>query len=83
MLILKQLKKLQLLTAKKQIATNKSVIYYFSSDNLEPLDIPEPKVKKIEIDEFGRLSDEFGKGFFDEENNLSIDLFMLKYSQNN
>ena len=77
------IKKLQLLTAKKQIATNKSVIYYFSSDNLEPLDIPEPKVKKIEIDEFGRLSDEFGKGFFDEENNLSIDLFMLKYSQNN
>ncbi len=77
------IKKLQLLTAKKQIATNKSVIYYFSSDNLEPLDEPEPKVKKIEMDEFGRLSDEFGKGFFDEEDNLSIDLFMLKYSQNN
>ena len=31
----------------------------------------------IKLDELGNLSREFGKGFFDEADNLTIDLFNI------
>ena len=41
------------------------------------------QTKLINIDSNGTLTDEFGPGFYDEANNLSIDLFLLNNSQNN
>ena len=62
------IRKLQYLTAKKEITPNDTVIYYFQ----HPDQIPEgeKQVKKINILEDGSLSDNFGPGFFDEASNL-------------
>ena len=65
--------KLQNLTAKKKIKPEDSMIYYFH----HPDNIPdgEEQVKKINIKEDGRLSGEFGSGFYDESSRLMISLF--------
>jgi predicted ATPase len=83
------IRKLQYLSAKHvlQTADNLSLnpkdisIYYFNSD--EYVTDVEPKVKCIHIDEFGGLSDTFGKGFFDEATNLKFQLMKLNKSQSN
>jgi predicted ATP-dependent endonuclease of OLD family len=66
------IRKLQYLTAKKQVKPDDSVIYYFH----------DPRVKKIEILEDGSLSDDFGPGFFDEAANWELELIRLKNSKN-
>jgi predicted ATP-dependent endonuclease of OLD family len=75
------IRKLQFLTAKKEITKGDVNIYYFNSD--EFVTINEEKIKKINIDEFGGLSDSFGPGFFDEATELKFDLLKLNQSQNN
>jgi predicted ATPase len=75
------IRKLQYLTAKKEISVDSSVIYYFNVD--KHVTNKEPKVKKIEIRENGNLSDTFGPGFYDETTRLQFDLMKLNQEQNN
>ena len=83
------IRKLQYLSAKydwnkeKEITINpKDIsIYYFNSD--EYVSKKEPKVKRLDIDNFGGLSDTFGEGFFDEATNLKFQLMKLNQSQSN
>ena len=70
------IRKLQYLTATKKVKPEDSVIYYFHE--LGKVPIGEKQVKKIEIQEDGSLSDEFGSGFFDEAANWELELLRLK-----
>lgn len=69
------IRKLQYLTAKGEIQPEHTQIYYF----YPPDDVPprEDQVKKINIQEDGSLNKEFGRSFFDEADNLAIDLYTL------
>lgn len=75
------IRKLQFLTAKKEIETDKSIIYYFNADKY--VTAIEPKVKPIEIRANGNLSDTFGPGFYDEISRLQFELLKLNQEQNN
>ena len=83
------IRKLQYLSAKHVLQTDDNLslnpkdisIYYFNSD--EYVTDVDPKVKCIHVDEFGGLSDTFGKGFFDEATNLKFQLMKLNKSQSN
>lgn len=80
------IRKLQYLVAKKEsnINSDNIVIYYFYKPTNELVKSKKVKqIEKIEIDKFGRLSKEFGGGFFDEADNSALDLFLLnQYNQN-
>lgn len=80
------IRKIQYLVgSNKSIITAKDVsIYYFYKPS-HPLVINNTvnQVEKIEIDEFGRLTKEFGTGFFDEADRIALDIFLLKQSQSN
>jgi predicted ATPase len=69
------IRRLQYLVATKETYPKDIALYYFN----DPENIPqgEEQVKKIEFLENGNLSDNFGLGFFDEADNLAIDLFNL------
>jgi hypothetical protein len=73
------IRKLQYLTAKKEITPDDTVIHYFNSINSENKNL----IKKITINADGTLSNEFGTGFFDEADNLSIDLFKFQQANKN
>ena len=75
------IRKLQYLTAKGELSSEDSVIYYFNSPeaNLEN----EQQIKAIVISEDGTLSSDFGSGFFDEADKIALDLFLLNQSQKN
>lgn len=75
------IRKLQYLTAKKELKTADSVIYYFNDDKY--VSKTEPKVEEIFINGDGGLSDSFGLGFFDESTNLQFDLIRLQKQQFN
>lgn len=75
------IRKLQFLTAKKEISADSTIIYYFNADKY--VAYQEPKVKKIEIRNNGNLSDTFGPGFYDETTRLQFDLMKLNQEQNN
>ena len=75
------IRKLQYLTAKKDLKTEDSVIYYFNDDKY--VTNTEPKVKEIFINEDGGLTDSFGPGFFDEATKLQFDLIKLNKQQMN
>lgn len=75
------IRKLQYLTAKNELKTKDSVIYYFNDDKY--ISSSEPKVKEIFINEYGGLSDSFGPGFFDEATKLQFDLMKLNKEQLN
>lgn len=75
------IRKLQYLTGKGDIKPEQTVIYYF----YPPTEVPEgeQQVKKINIQQDGSLTDDFGTGFFDEADNIALELFLLKQSQKN
>jgi predicted ATPase len=75
------IRKLQYLTAKKELKTENSVIYYFNDDKY--VNASEPKVKEIFINEDGGLTDSFGPGFYDEATKLQFDLIKLNKQQLN
>jgi predicted ATPase len=75
------IRKLQYLTAKEEIGTKDSIIYYFNSD--ENVSKTEPKVKEIEITNSGNLTDNFGPGFYDEATTLKFELMKLNKNQQN
>lgn len=70
------IRKLQYLTGKGDLKPADTSLYYF----YHPNEIPEneKQVKKIEIQEDGSLSSDFGAGFFDEALNWKFELLKLK-----
>jgi len=80
------IRKLQYLIGsnKSEVRPEDAIIYYFYKPGHEVVAKDDIKqVEKIEIDEFGRLSKEFGSGFFDEADKIALDIFLLKHSQSN
>lgn len=75
------IRKLQYLTAQKELKKDDVVIYYFNAD--EYVNNKEPKVKEIKINETGGLTDTFGPGFFDESTSLKFELMKLNQAQKN
>lgn len=75
------IRKLQYLTAKQELKTKDCIIHYFNSD--ENVTREEPKVKPIEINEEGNLTDNFGPGFYDEATRLQFELLKLNRNQSN
>lgn len=75
------IRKLQFLTAKGEISPSDTSIYYFYN----PKEIPANKsqVTKIELNKLGKMSHDFGPGFFDEADNLAIQLFNLNQQSQN
>lgn len=74
-------RKFQYLVGKKTIEAQKVKIFYFNK--LKEKKGISPIVQNIDILEDGSLSQNFGSGFFDESDNLAIDLFNLKKAQSN
>lgn len=78
------IRKLQYLTAKGEVKPEDTVIYYFYDPNHPAvLNNDVEQIKKITINEKGALSDDFGTGFFDEADNIALELFLLKNHQKN
>lgn len=75
------IRRLQYLTARKDIQPKDISIYYFNN----PARIPhgEKQINKIEIRPDGNLSQELGTGFLDEADNLAIKLLILSKHQKN
>ncbi|MEA1987138.1 MAG: DUF3696 domain-containing protein, partial [Candidatus Marinimicrobia bacterium] len=71
------IRKLQYLTAKKEIKPADTIIHYFHHPDKIPKG--EEQFKQINILEDGSLSKDFGPGFFDEADNLAMELF--KYTK--
>jgi predicted ATPase len=76
------IRKLQYLTAspKSEMKSEDTAIYYF----YPPKAIPPgyPQVQKIEISKGGGLSHDFGSGFFDEADNISLSIWSLNTNRN-
>ncbi|MBI9037704.1 MAG: DUF3696 domain-containing protein [Bacteroidales bacterium] len=66
------IQKLQLLTARKEIAPKQVNILYFNSQK------EKEKYYKLNIREDGILKEDFGEGFYDESLNLTIDLLKIQ-----
>lgn len=75
------IRKLQFLTGKGVIDPDTTQIYYFYHPDKVP--IGEEQLKKINITKRGSLTDNFGEGFFDEADNIALELFLINRSQNN
>ena len=72
------IRKLQTMVANKAICnSNISIIYVYDSD-ISKRPLYTPQVKEIDIAEDGRLQDSFGNGFFDEADNLVMNLLNQK-----
>ena len=71
------IRKLQYLVAKGEIPNLDVSLYYF--DYIEGCSKP----YEIQIKENGTLSKEFGTGFFDEADNIAIELFKVEKTRNN
>ena len=71
------IRKLQTFVAHKKIESNDvSICYVYSKDDyVSPSD---SRVKHLPIKEDGNLAESFGTGFFDEADNLSVELMSLK-----
>jgi AAA15 family ATPase/GTPase len=60
------------------------IIYYmYKPNHPQVLAGNVDQVETIEFDEFGRLSKEFGTGFFDEADNIAMEIFLMTQSQKN
>jgi hypothetical protein len=73
------IRNLQYLTAKHEINKDNSIIYNFNLINNIEKRITQ--IRKILILEDGMLSDDLGKGFFDEADRIAIDLYRLQRSK--
>lgn len=69
------IRKLQYLTAKKEITPADTAIYYFYDP--ENVSAGKKQVEKINIQEDGRLDKNFGEGFFDEATNWMMELYKI------
>lgn len=73
------IRKLQFLVAKKEILPSQIVIHYIGEDNIGSV----KDIFEIKINADGSLDKCFGSGFFDEADNLAIDLFIFSKHQKN
>lgn len=69
-------RKLQYLTANKELLPEHSVIYYFCNPN--DFKEGEPQIRELKIRKDGILDGEFGNGFYDEATRLTVDLLKLQ-----
>lgn len=72
------IRKLQTLVAKKEMAPNDISLNYIYHHDKAMRPAGKPQVLNIKIKEDGRLNEPFGSGFFDEADNLAMDLLSLK-----
>jgi predicted ATPase len=80
------IRKLQYLIGsnKYEVKPEDVIIYYFYKPDHEAVVKKQAsQVEKIEIDNFGRLTKEFGSGFFDEADKIALDIFLLMQGQSN
>jgi predicted ATPase len=75
------IRKMQFLTARKEIAPSDTQLYYFNSPN--KIADGQEQIYEININESGQLSRDFGPGFFDEADSIATELFLLRNSQQN
>lgn len=75
------IRKLQYLTAKGIIKEEESQLYYFNHPDIIPTG--EDQIKKININKDGSLTDNFGKGFYDEATSWKFELLKLNNPQKN
>jgi hypothetical protein len=71
-------RKLQTLVAKKELTPAEVSLQYLYSPDTEQRPKGEPQVKNIPIREDGILEESFGPGFFDEADNLAMDILTIK-----
>lgn len=71
------IRKFQFLIAKGECKPEDVIIYYIDDPDPSKREEGAPQVREITIDKHGRMSQDFGKGFFDEADNLAIQLFQL------
>lgn len=76
------IRKLQYLVATEEIDKEKIGIHYFSMNRNEE-GKRQIEFYEIPIEKDGRLSRGFGPGFFDEADNLAIELFLLNKNKEN
>lgn len=72
------IRKLQTLVAKKELKPDEVSLHYIYHHDKSKRPAGKPQVLKINIREDGRLNEPFGSGFFDEADNLAMDLLTLK-----
>jgi AAA15 family ATPase/GTPase len=72
------IRRMQYWTAKRKINPKDVNLYYFYQKDKIPKG--EKQVKKIKIQDDGRLSSNFGPGFLDESSNLLLELYKLSNS---
>lgn len=72
------IRKLQTLVAKKELSADEVSLQYVYDVKSENRPKGEPHVKNIPIRPDGTLQDSFGQGFFDEADNLAMDLLTIK-----
>jgi len=70
-------RKLQYLTANKNITPDDTVIHYIGNPDKTKRAKGEKQVRTIHIEPTGRLSQPFGSGFYDEADNLSLQLLEI------
>lgn len=77
------IRRLQYLTAKKEIKPEDTIIHYLFHPESEHTKKTGEQLRTIRIQEDGRLDKEFGTGFFDEADNLALNLYSYNKTQLN
>lgn len=72
------IRKLQTFVAKKEIKPDDVALHYLYPHDKQQRPKGKPQVMKIRIKDDGRLNESFGTGFFDEADNLAMDLLKIK-----
>jgi hypothetical protein len=76
-------RKLQYLIAKGEFKANNVSILYFEEPETRKGKSKNPLFRTISLDDNGRMSQDFGPGFFDEADNIAIQLFNINQQSNN
>jgi predicted ATPase len=77
------IRRLQFLTAKNEIRPEDTIIHYLFDPKSEHTQRTGEQLRTIRIQKDGRLDKEFGTGFFDEADNLALNLYSYNKTQLN
>jgi predicted ATPase len=74
------IRKLQLLVASAKVGVEhgNNVMLYYMDQTLDDTGLPATSVRRIIIQPDGKLSDDFGNGFFDEADENAMELYRLQ-----
>lgn len=72
------IRKFQTLIAKKEMDASDIAVHYIYNPNPKDRPVGKPQVQIIAINDDGKLNEPFGTGFFDEADNLALELLTLK-----